>query len=131
MPHSPPQMEEDSFHPSSCETPPTPAPQQDSNFDSLTVRSGDDFQDNGTGPRNLWTKRIMAIWRNRSDDYGPSSAMHPSKRKWKNKVNHKASCDSDKAIQNPTRMKRKRERIIEDSCKNPHTYRAPQCRTFH
>lgn len=129
MPHSPPQMEEDSFHPSSCETPPpTPAPQQDSNFDSLTVRSGDDFQDNGTGPTSLRTKRIMAIWRNRSGDYGPSSAMHPSKRKRKNKVNHKASCDSDKASQNPTRMKHKREWIIEDSCKNPHTYRAPQCR---
>lgn len=63
----PSQMEDDSSHPSSCES--AGEHHQISNVESSSVRIGDSLEENAMGPRKLRAKRITAIWRNRSEDY--------------------------------------------------------------
>lgn len=102
-PLAPSQMEDDSSHPSSCESaPPTPKHHQLSNFESSSIGVGDGLEEIATGPRNLWAKRITAIWGNRSKDFRLLSVLRPSNRKRKTKANHKADCGSDKATNYPT-----------------------------
>lgn len=61
-PLSPFQMKDDSFHLSSCESaPPTLAHHQRINVYSSTIGIGDSWEENAMGPRNLRSKRIMAI----------------------------------------------------------------------
>lgn len=95
-------MEDDSSYLASCEcAPPTPEHHQLSNVDSSTIRIGDSLEENAIGPRNLWSKRITALWRNRLEDYSLLFALRPKNRKRKTKP--KPKCDNDKPFQNLTR----------------------------
>lgn len=68
----------------------------------------------------------MAFWRYQPEVSGPTSIKHLGNQKRTKIDSVKAGGRSDEAAQNPTRRKRKQERIIEDSCGDPHTYHIPQ-----
>lgn len=79
----------------------------------------------------MLSKKVMALWRYRPKACGPTSAMQLSNRKRK-KVNRvKVGSSHSKALSTPTGTKRKRERAIEDSYGDPHTFCCPQRHVLH
>jgi len=87
-------------------------------------------QDKVKGIRNLQFERIIVIWKHRPKDNGHPIAMHCYNRKQKEKAKHNASCDNG-MFQFYTRTKHKCERVIKDSCGDPHTFRLPQRRALY
>ncbi|XP_058216416.1 uncharacterized protein LOC131327328 [Rhododendron vialii] len=131
-PTSPPQMEDDSLSMSSrVSCSPMPEPYQFSIQDSVFDRVGDSLHDTASGPQNLNSERIMALWRYQLDVCGPTSGKHPGN--WKRKKMDIVKVDgrSSRVVQNPTQRKLKRERVIEDCCGDSHIYRIPQRRALH
>lgn len=87
--------------------------------------------DTGGGIRNLRSKKVMALWRYRTKAYGPISAMQPGNRKRKKVDRVKVGGPHSKALSTPIGIKRKREKTIEYSYGDPHTFRCPQHRVLH
>lgn len=121
-------MEEVPLFPLSCVAePPGVDPHQLSFEDSSSDRVGDGLQDTTSGPRNLRTKRIKALWLNRLEDWGPISVKHHGKQKRKKMGSVKVSGGCDKCVPHPSQRKGKRERVIDDA---PHIHRIPQRRAI-
>ncbi|KAG5549989.1 hypothetical protein RHGRI_015078 [Rhododendron griersonianum] len=97
-----------------------PDPHQCSCENSLSDRVGDVLQDTASGPLNLQANRIMVVWRNRVEIV-VLFLLSISEIEWKKLDKVNASCGCDKAIQHPSRGKRKRERVI-GMPTNPYIY---------
>ncbi|KAI8571411.1 hypothetical protein RHMOL_Rhmol01G0118200 [Rhododendron molle] len=106
----------------------------------------------GTGVRNLRSKRNTAIRRTATKVNDHPDDVNPRKRRGRNKANFKDNPTSvhlhgtrerkkigrvkdggrqDKAMENPTRRKHKRDRVIEDSYSDPHIFRSASLSAVH
>ncbi|KAG5565310.1 hypothetical protein RHGRI_001266 [Rhododendron griersonianum] len=72
----------------------TPKHDQLSNVKSSSNRLGGSLEETAMGSKNLQTKRITIIWRDRLEDCSPLSASRPNNRKRKAKANLKVNCDN-------------------------------------
>lgn len=96
---------------------------------SEEVSSGgvrEEFQDTAVSIRNLRSRRVMPLRRYRVEVCGPSSVMQLDNQKRKKVRRVKVGGSRIKDLTTPIGVKRKRERAIEDSYGDPHTFRCPQ-----
>lgn len=128
---SPLQMEDDSTSPVGCvSVVSTPDSHRFGSEEALSGEVREDFQDIAPSIRNLQSKRVMPLWRYRPEVCGPISVMQHDNRKRKKVDMLIVGGSHIKVLNTPIEIKQKRERAIEDSYDDPHTFRCPQRRAL-